>query len=186
MADILVVGLNHGYQFGESLNPTPLEAEQRKCFAARIHELIQDFRPTIIADENPDTTNQDLRSTYPKTAVHIMVDIPAKKKSEHRLWVQRKQCSSSKEVLCPDVDVLRERYWRRQIHDCCGARVENPRVFMLCGANHLYESPDRALDFPQMLRKAGHFVQVVDLLKEPWWNDSWLREWKHPESQPPL
>jgi hypothetical protein len=51
---------------------------------------------------------------------------------------------------------------------------------MLCGVNHLYDSPQRALGFPQMLRNAGHFVIARDLSREPWWDDSWIRDWSDP------
>lgn len=174
---ILVVGLNHIYQLDESLEPSALETAQRRFFVSLIRESVEDFRPTVIADENPDTTNRELLLVYPSNAERICVDIPSDKKDEHGLWIGRG--NPPNEILCPDIDALRERYWKRQLLRSCNARPA-ARVLMLCGANHLYPSVGRALGFPQLLSRAGFSVTSIDLLKTANWDDSWIRDWRDP------
>jgi hypothetical protein len=45
-------------------------------FTVRMKQLIDSFKPTIIADESPDTANADLLALYPSDAVSVCGDIP--------------------------------------------------------------------------------------------------------------
>jgi hypothetical protein len=170
-ARVLLLGVNHTYQWLESTAPTPLEREQRSKFTERIRGEVQQFQPNIIADETPDTDNADLLAALP--AVPIPVDITDSRKQEHGLNIQR-----SIHFVCPFVDSIRERYWRLCLHRL-SKRQGEPRVLMFVGAHHLEPCFDR-ISFPDLLVKGGYAVTTVDLYKGPEWDHSWIHDWRHP------
>jgi hypothetical protein len=57
---VLLIGLDHRYQYKEGISSSVLEKAQRMQFTVRMKQLIDSFKPTIIADESPDTANADL------------------------------------------------------------------------------------------------------------------------------
>lgn len=168
---LLVVGVVHQHQWLEAANPTQLELAQREQFINRIRELVQDFRPTLILDEIPDTDNRALLAALPSRPISI--DISAAKKLERSFNIER-----SIHFLCPYIDSIRERFWRRCVYQAT-KYLWNPRVLIFVGAKHLASSGYRPVSFPDLLRKAGYTVETVDLFNEGW-NHSWVEEWRHP------
>jgi hypothetical protein len=178
-AAILLVGLHHVYQYKEGLAPSREEKAQRAKFTARMKSLIDSFQPTVIADESPDTANADLLALYPANAVTACVDIPFSVKLRANLMVSRPEDGS----LCPYVDDLREKVWERGIRRAMAGQ-QNPRVLMLCGAQHLYSFPLRQSSFIQRLQSRGYNVTWFDLRNESWWDASWEKDWIDPDPKP--
>jgi hypothetical protein len=174
-AEILLVGLVHHYQWFEGLRPSVLEREQRYRFTQRIQQLVQEFQPNVILDESPDTDNAQLLAVLPDRPIPI--DIPYARKREQRFNVER-----SIHYLCPYVDAVRERYWRRRIYHLLKDRT-NARVLMFVGAKHLEGSYIKPLAFPDLLTNAGHRVLIVNLYKEDGWDHSWIEHWRHPVTE---
>lgn len=172
---VLLVGLNHTLQFRESEGASFLEAQQRRKFLARFGELIASFEPDLFADESPDTSHQGLLALcFPR----VCIDIPHEQKLVERLYVGRDE-----KTLCPYVDGRREQYWKARIDDEVGRRSCS-RVLMTCGSNHLYAFPAKPLSFPALLSGSGYLVECVDLRKESWWDESWVRDYRDPEPRP--
>jgi hypothetical protein len=174
-SEILLVGLVHYYQWLEAARPSPLEAEQRHRFIQRIQQLVQEFQPNVVLDETPDTDNAVLLAVLP--ARPIPIDIPTARKRERGFNVER-----SIHFLCPFVDAVRERYWRRRLYALVQGR-SNARVLMFIGAKHLEESYIKRLAFPELLTNAGYRVRVVNLYKEDGFDHSWVEDWKHPVTE---
>jgi hypothetical protein len=107
--EILLVGVVHHYQWLEGSQASALEREQRGRFTQRIQQLVKEFRPNLILDETPDTDNAGLLAVLPDRP--IAIDIPASKKRERGFNIER-----SIHFLCPYVDAIRERYWRRNLY----------------------------------------------------------------------
>jgi hypothetical protein len=178
-ASVLVIGLHHVYQYKEGLNPSEKEKLQRARFTDRMKTLIDDFHPTVIADESPDTANLDLLALYPANAVKTCVAIPSEVMLRANLMVARPEDGS----LCPYVDDLREKFWERGIRRAV-AGPQNARVLMLCGAQHLLSFPTKPLNFVQRLQSRGYQVSSLDLRTEPWWDSSWKDQWVDPDEKP--
>jgi hypothetical protein len=171
---VLLVGIQHCYQFKVVDGSSPLETAQRQQFIMKMRELILKFRPTIIADESPDTDNAELLALYPQEASKICVDIPMEVKRDRHIHINRLLDGT----LCPFVDTLRERYWQRQIFRHA-SRESGARTLMICGSLHVQRSAIKLVSFPDRLSRCGFLVQSIDLRKEPWWDESWLKEyWK--------
>jgi hypothetical protein len=176
---VLLIGLDHHYQYKEGVNPSALEKAQRTHFTERMKQLIGDFKPTVIADESPDTANADLLALYPNDAVSACVDIPFAVKVRSNLMVARPEDGS----LCPYVDDLREKFWERRIRHATEGRP-NSRILMLCGAQHLYSFPSKLFSFVHRLALRGYQVSFIDLRREPWWDASWADGWIDPDPKP--
>ena len=177
---VCVVGLNHAYERAASVQPTPLEVEQRKRFTERMRELIADIKPTIIASENPDTNNSELLAVYPQGdgALSVCLDIPLERKIARGLCIFR-----SEKHLCPYVDGIRERFWRSRLYGAVKAHP-HPRILLFCGSLHLYRHNEKPVSFPDKLKASGYSVSVLDLRKDGRWNESWVRDWKDPSPLP--
>lgn len=175
-AEILLVGLDHRYQWRESVSPTTLEHEQRKKFIGRITQEIKQFQPNIVVDETPDTDNEKLLALLPVPPVPV--DISDTRKLERQFDIER-----SIHFVCPYVDSIRERYWRYRLHclvtDFWAKNQSAPRVLMFVGALHLEASFQRK-SFPDQLAQEGYAVKQVNLYKEAGWDHSWVGDWKHP------
>ena len=91
--------------------------------------------------------------------LQLCVDVPHDVKVERSLYIARPP-----ELLCPYVDGLRERYWRWKLHLAAKSQPE-PRILMLCGANHLYSFAAQPISFPEQLIRAGYVVTALDLRK---------------------
>jgi hypothetical protein len=131
-SEMLLVGLHHYYQWLEGSRPSALEVEQRRRFAPRVQQLVQEFQPNVVLDETPDTDNAELLAVLPVPPIPI--DISGRRKRERGFNVER-----SMHYLCPFVDAVRERYWRRQLYRIVRCRT-NARVLMFVGAKHLEKS----------------------------------------------
>lgn len=173
--EVLLVGLVHQYQWLQGSHAGLLEREQRHRFAERIRQLVQEFQPNIIVDETPDTDNSELLAVLPTRP--IPVDIPEARKRERGFNVQR-----SIHYLCPRVDTVRERYWRRALYRLT-RDVPEARVLMFIGAKHLGKSYIKPLAFPEQLTEAGYSVTVVNLYEEDGCDYSWIEYWKHPVTE---
>lgn len=176
---VLLIGLDHRYQYKEGISPSALEKAQRTQFTVRMKQLIDGFKPTVIADESPDTANADLLALYPADAVSVCVDIPFEARVRSNSMVARLVDGS----LCPYVDDLREKFWERRIRHATGGRP-NSRILMLCGAQHLYSFPSKLFSFVHRLAFRGYQVSCLDLRRESWWDASWADIWVDPDPKP--
>jgi len=170
-ADIFLLGIPHAYQWREGVPPSELELEQRHRFIQRVRDIVQSFRPNIIADETPDTDNADLLGLLPSAPVPI--DIPEAKKAERGFGIVRNM-----PCVCPFVDSVRERYWRNRLHQLVSTHSQ-PRVLLFVGALHLESCFERP-SFADLLMNAGYNVICANLWREAGWEHSWIREWQHP------
>ncbi len=178
---VLLIGLDHHYQYKEGINPSLLEKTQRTLFVERMKKLIDDFKPTVIADESPDTANAALLAVYPPDALRVCVDIPFSTKLKSNLMVARSADGS----LCPYVDDLRERFWERRIRHATGAKPDS-RILMFCGAQHLYSFPLKLFSFVHRLAFRGYHTSCLDLRRESWWDPSWTKQWVDPDPKPTI
>jgi len=170
-----LIGLDHRLQYDEALNPSRIEVEQRHHFVQRIRILLEEFRPTLIADESAHTTY----APFVKLFAHLptfCVEIPDEIRDDpmRKLIVGR-----DGERLCPYVDSRRERFWRWRIFQHT-KNDPSARVLMWLGAAHLHSTSEKLVSFPELLRKAGYSVSALDLREETWWNASWTKDWHDP------
>lgn len=170
-ADIFLLGLNHPYQWRVGSAPSQLEIDERHRFIRRVHDIVQSFRPNIIADETPDTDNPDLLGLLPSAPIPI--DVPDGRKAQRGFSITR-----SIHYVCPFVDSVRERYWRNRLHQLVRTHPQ-PRVLMFVGALHLESCFGRS-SFADLLMNAGYNVVCANLWREAGWDHSWVREWQHP------
>jgi hypothetical protein len=175
MATILVIGLNHTYQYKQAINASELERAQRQRFRDYVREVISKLQPTIIADESPDTSNVELLALYPDTALKVCVDIPFEVKVKSNLMVGRPDGE-----LCRYVDDLREKFWERRLRHAAATRSQ-PSILMFCGAQHLYPSTRKPVSFVDLLNRRKYATSFVDLRNETWWNESWVKDWVDPD-----
>jgi hypothetical protein len=179
MTTIFLIGLNHTYQYKQAINAAHSERTQRQQFRDYVRYVIAKLQPTIIADESPDTSNVELLALYPDTALKLCVDIPFEVKVKSNLMVGRPDGE-----LCPYVDDLREKLWERRLRHA--AATQRPaRFLMFCGAQHLYSSPRKPVSFLDRLDRRGYETSFVDLRREAWWDESWVKEWVDPDPLPP-
>lgn len=176
---IFLIGLNHTYQYKQAINASPLERAQRQQFRDYVRDVIAELQPTIIADESPDTSNMELLGLYPDSALKVCVDIPFEVKVRSNLMVGRPDGE-----LCPYVDDLREKFWERRLRHAAATQPQ-ARILMFCGAQHLYSFPRKHISFLDRLNRRGYKTLFVDLRKETWWDESWVREWVDPDPLPP-
>jgi hypothetical protein len=180
MATIFLIGLNHTYQYKQAINAAHLERAQRQQFRDYVKDVIARLQPTIVADESPDTSNVELLALYPDTALKVCVDIPFDVKVKSNLMVGRLDGE-----LCPYVDELREKFWERRLRQAAATQSE-PRILMFCGAQHLYSTALKPVSFIDLLNRRKYATSFVDLRKEAWWDDAWIKEWIDPEPLPPI
>ncbi len=174
---VLAVGLHHCYQFAPCGQSSNLERQQRDKFTEKVRDIIESFHPTIIADESPDTDNQELLSLFPRLASRLCIDIPFGVKCERHIHIQRVRTEYGEE-LCPFVDELRERYWKWQLFRRVSSDAD-ARVLILCGSMHLQPSASQRKSFIEKLRDSGYIVNGIDLRQEAWWDESWVPDyWK--------
>jgi hypothetical protein len=126
----------------------------------------------MFVDESPDTSDPALLNLCPG---RICVDIPHEEKIRQNLYIRRTETT-----LCPYIDGRREAYWKSMIDQQVHTR-QRRRILMLCGLNHLYAFPAKPKSFPELLRAAGYSVECVDLRKEPWWDESWIMDYRDPD-----
>ena len=88
---------------------------------------------------------------YPADSKKMFFDVPHDLKVKHNLYIRRAM-RHNEEVLCPYVDSLRERYWARRLSHVANSQID-PRILMLCGANHLYGSEAKPIGFPEEAKK---------------------------------
>jgi hypothetical protein len=179
---IYLVGLDHRLQWDEATNASGLETEQRRLFINRVRELLDEFRPNLIADESGYTSYAPFRALYadiPTTCVEIPQAI--RNDPERRLVVAR---AKKGDTLCPFVDSRRECFWRWRIFQASKNKPD-ARIMMWLGAAHLHAIPEKPLSFPKLLSDAGYSVTVSDLREESWWDGSWLPGWRDPNPPHP-
>ena len=144
-----------------------------------VKRLIDDFVPTIIADESPDTSNVELLVVYPAEAQRLCVDIPFSVKVKSNLMVARHEDGS----LCPYVDDLRGEILGAQIAHAAAGKPDS-RILMFCGTQHLYSFPAKLFSFVHRLAFRKYLTSCIDLRKETWWDDSWISGWSDPDPRP--
>lgn len=168
---ILIVGLNHQIQaaeiksWGSGGQPQAFEKEQKRKFASFVAEKILETGADLVAEEaKHGQENVAQGASNSVGCLYVNIEMPPEERTARCIPPGYNEASIYSPADCEQWNRQREEFMAEK---ALSAGTGIDRAIVLCGRMHVGPLKD-------LFEKAGHLVESVDLLDQPWYVEDWF------------